>query len=455
MKIRRVLLLLLAAVLLLTCSCQKPPHGQEVSSDGEMTVQPEPQRMAYHFGEAMRVGEDIYFMEGVSFSKAPIYAAEYGAENFEPYIPCFDAVCNHRDRTKCCLATTSVGGGIDQFSAFSYDGDVALVIFNELDISFSRPYSNIKRNLVFEDFINDPYPTDADGILAYLEAISSAPQKSEPLVYGDHLYYVELKNGVRTQYRILLEGGEPERVFDEDNIIIKTIINDRFYGIRYENVDPNDPWEALLDRDNLNYFRSDMNYENIEDLPEILDFFTLRGEDHFTPKSNTILYADADYIYVLNGMKVWKISDSDIYAEPIMLSDMEGKVPYEQSADLWQTSWYNDGYIYTVLNIGLQGRSLLDQNGFANSMQWYESSTLYSFNIETGECSSVDISSQSYLITKILYADGEYVYGEGRYAHDDGRGIQGVTIRLTLDTMRYEVILPDRFFEYSAETAAE
>lgn len=455
MKIRRILLLMLTALLLFNCSCQKQPSGAENSSDHEEIEQPESQRMAYHFGEASRVGEDIYFMAGVSFAKAPIYAAEYGFEDFEAYIPCFDAVCNHSDRTRCCIAASGLGGGIDQFAAFLYNEEPALLLYTPVDTWFSRPYSNVKVNLICEDFVKLEETDDVAASFAYFEWVSAGlkPQRSELLVYGDYLYYAEIKNGVRTQYRMLLEGGEPERVFEEDNIIIKTIINDRFYGIRYDVSE--DSTADIKNRDSMHYFRSDMNYQNVEDLPEILDFFYLSGDKNFTPKSNTILYADADFIYVLNDMKVWKIPDSDIYAEPILMSDMDGKIPYEQSADLKQTSWYNDGFIYTVLNIGLHGRSTLDENGFANSMQWYESSTLYSFNIETGECSSLDISNQSHLITEILYADSEYVYGEGRYVHDDNRAIQGVTMRLTLDTKRYEVLLPDRFWEYSAETASE
>ena len=66
----------------------------------------------------------------------------------------------------------------------------------------------------------------------------------------------------------------------------------------------------------------------------------------------------------------------------------------------------------------------------------------------------LDISNQNYLIDEILYADGRYIYALGRYVHDDNRAQQGVTMRLTLDTMRYEVILPDRFWEYSAKTAS-
>ena len=456
MKVKNAVWFMLVITLLFNCSCRVPPSDQVDSSDGETIEQPEPQIMAYRLGGASRVGEDIYFMEGVSFAQAPIYATEYGSENFDVYVPCFDTVCNHSDRTKCCVAISGLGGGIDQFAAFLYNGEPAMVLYNAVDIWFSRPYSNEKVNLLCEDFVKMEQTNAADAYFAYFEWVSAGlrPQRNELLVYGDYLYYVEIKNGVRTQYRMLLDGGEPERVFEENNIIIKTIINDKFYGIRYE-VDSDAPEETGEDRDKIRYFRSDMNYGNIEELPEILDFFYLSGDKNFTPRSNTILYADKDFIYVLNDMKVWKVSDSDIYAEPILLSDMEGKIPYEQSADLRQTSWYNNGYIYTVLNTGLHGRSLLDEQGNAgSSTQWYENSMLYSFDIKTGECSSLDISSQSYLITEILYADDQYVYAEGRYAHDDGRGIQGVTIRLTLETMRYEVLLPERFLDYSAETTA-
>ena len=454
MKVRNVLLLVLTTVLLFNCSCQKPQSGQESSSDGEVIEQPVLPSMAYHFSEASRVDDDVYFVLFVSAqTSARIAASEYGSENFEIYTPCFDTVCNHADRLKCCLATYS--GNINMpISVFSYNGEPSIVIFNEDDICFSRPYSNVKVNLVVEDYVNEPFPTDKAGVLAYLEARSSAPQRSNPLVYRDYFYYVELKDGTRTQYRIPLEGGEPERVFEEDNIIIKTIINDRFYGIKYD-VDPENPENFITDREKIHYFRSDMNYENVETLPEILDFFELPIGENFRPVSNVILDSDREYIYVLNQKKIWAIPDYDITAEPILLSDIEGKIPLDlPSLSIYKT-WYNDGVLYTVLNTDQYNRSLLDRQGNStSSTQWYEISTLYSFDIRTGECNSLDISSPSYLITDILYADEKYVYGEGRYAHDDGRGESGLTMRLTLDTMRYEVILPDDFFEYSAETTS-
>ncbi|MBR4034627.1 MAG: hypothetical protein IKJ04_07435 [Clostridia bacterium] len=288
----------------------------------------------------------------------------------------------------------------------------------------------------------------------YLEALSSVPQKSNPLIYGDYFYYVEIKNGTRTQYRIPLTGGEPERVFEEDNVIIKTIINDRFYGIFFD-IEPRTTLDDNIDRDKMHYFRSDMNYENVEVLPEMLDFFSIPVTENIMPQTNAILDADGEYIYVLYQMKVWARPDTDINAEPILLSDMSEKIPSEMSALTWEKLWYNDGVIYTVINTGQYDRSTLDSNGFSNPTQWYEKSTFYSFDIRTGECRSWDISSQVYLVTEILYADDKYVYAKGRYVHEDNRAIQGVTMRLTLDTMRYEVILPDSFLEYSVDTTTD
>ena len=451
---KKIVLFILAITMLFCCSCQNTPGPP---SDGEITEQPEPQRMAYRLGEVSRVGDDIYFLNGSSFSDAQIFATEYGNDTFDIFVPCFDAVCNHSDRSKCCITTSLVSHGADSFTALLYNGEPALVLFNPIDICLSMPYSNLKVALFAEDFVENNLNDYINSFKAYKEWNSSESRvkRSEPLVYKDYLYYVELKSGVRTQYRIPISGGEPERVFEEDNIIIKTIINDKFYGIRYD-VDLNDPEEYITDRDKIHYFRSDMNYENVEPLPEILDFFVLQGEAvGFNLKSNAILDADADFIYVTKGMKVWAVPNSDINAEPILLLDMEGTIPYEQSAGLWQTSWYRDGIIYTVLNDTLYNRALLDQQGKATSpTQWYESSKLYSFDIRTGKSRVLDISSSSYLLTEILYADGKYVYAKGRYAHDDNRGIQGVTMRLTLDTQRYEVILPDRFTKYSGETAS-
>ena len=450
--------MLIATVLLFSCSCKKQPSDDDVesSSGSEVIEQTESQYMAYRLGEVMQLGEDIYFKKSTSFNKAQIFATEYGSENFDVYVPCFDAVCDHRNRLQCCLKTYEQ---VELFTAFLDDGEPAMLLYEEINTCLSKPYSNVKTDLLREDFmfIED----DKERQLAKIawQKSESYPIRSEQLVYKDYFYYVELKSGVRTQYRISLDGGEPERVFEEDNIIIRTIINDRFYGIRYENVDPNDPWGVMQDRDSIHYFRSDMNYENIEILPDMLYSFQLlndtAGTLTFSPNSNAIIDADEEFIYIMNGMKVWAIPDSDINAEPIMLSDMKDKVPNEKSSGTWQMTWYNDGVIYSVLNSGLYERDLLDRQGNpTRPTQWYEKTTLYSFDIRTGECTSLDVSSESYLLRKILYADGEYIYAKCTYDHDDGRVITGVTMRLTLDTMRYEVILPDDFLEYSAETAS-
>ena len=440
---KRFFLIILATLMVFSCSCQKTPTDP---SEDEVTEQPEPQHMAYHLSVASRVGDDIYFVSGSSFDKAQIFAAEYGTENFEPFIPCFDSVCNHLDRTKCCLATGAFHHYTDTISAFMYDGEPALLLFGFYDISLSKPYSNKKLNLACDDIVYMEYPKEDSEIAGFLEAISSAPRRSNPLIYEDYFYYTEINNGTRTQYRVPLIGGEPERVFEEDNVIVKTIINDRFYGIRYEKDDENNT--------QMYYFRSDMNYENVETLPEILDFFELPNKDNLRLTATVILNADSDFIYVLHNMKFWKIPDSDINAEPILLSDMSEIIPSDLPNRRHEGLWYNDGVLYAFINIGIYERPTLDSTGFPNPTQWYESSTLYSFDIRTGECMVWDITDQDFLITKILYADGDYVYAKGKYAHDDNRVIQEMIMRLTLDTMRYEVILPDRFWEYSAETAS-
>ena len=444
MKNRNILLLILASIMLFS-SCQKQPED-------EIVEQSEPQRMAYRLSNASRVDDDIYFVMSVSSNTGiSIVATEYGSENFETYVPCFDAVCDHNNFTQCCVTTAPWEMHTRQVAAFSYKGEPALVIFNPIDTCLSMPYSNVKTNLVCENFLYTDTPS-----AAYREWLQSASytRRSELLVYKNHLYYVEIKNGVRTQYRISLEGGKPERVIEEDTVIIRTIINDRFYGIKYDVNAWTAEQNASPTRDQTHYFRSDMNYQNVEPLPESMEFFKLPGDDHFGARGKAILDADENFIYITGDNKVWKIPDSDINAEPIMLWDMEGKIPYEISADILKASFYNDGALYSVVNIGRYERKLLDSYGFPNPTQWYESSTLYSFDISTGECKTWDIKNQSYLIMEILYADDEYVYAIGRYVHDDNRAIYGVTMRLTLDTMRYEVILPDRFWEYSAETTA-
>ncbi len=455
MKVRNVLLLVLATVLLFNCSCQKPQSGQESSSDGEVVEQPEPQRMAYRLGETAYADGVVYIVFGTSYTKSQVYAIDCNIEDFVAYTPCFDPVCSHWDRSVCNIATSKLSGGTDLFTAFLYNGEPTLVLYNPIDTCISMPYSNTKVNLLCEDFVTLEKNDYSEANKKYKEWFKSEakPERSEQLVYGDYFYYVELKNGVRTQYRMSLLGGEPERVFKEDNIIIRTIINDRFYGIRYD-IEP-DSTDDIVAREDMYYFRSDMNYENVEALPEILDFFALQGDVGFTPKSNAILDADKEFIYVTKGMKVWAVSDSDIYAEPILLSDMKEKIPEKILTAIDPTTIYIDGVIYCISNNGQYNRDLLNDKGEpAKPTQWYESSTLYSFDIRTGESNSWDVSDQSCLVTSIFYVDGKYLYGFGKYIHDDGRGIQGVTMRLTLDTKKYEVILPDRFWEYSAETTS-
>ena len=104
MKAKRILLLILAAMFLFS-ACQKTPNDP---SHGEITEQPEPQRMAYHLCYASRLGDDIYF---VLFSSAnngeSIVASEYGSEDFSTYVPCFDTVCNHKKRSQCCVKTSA------------------------------------------------------------------------------------------------------------------------------------------------------------------------------------------------------------------------------------------------------------------------------------------------------------------------------------------------------------
>ena len=430
---------------MLFSSCQKQPED-------EIVEQPEPQRMAYHLGTVSRVEDSIYYTSFISPNNGMwVLATEYGAENFESYVPCFDPVCDHSSRLKCCVTTSSMTMKVDEIVGFLYKGEPALVIFNPIDSCLSLPYSNIKKNLVQEDFLNSDSPREG---YEEWESSPSKPKRSELFVYKDYLYYVETRSGVRTQYRISLEGGEPERVFEEDNVIIRTIINDRFYGIRYDANDWTPEEDVLPTRDQIHYFRSDMNYQNVEPLHEKLEFFSLLSDD--ITNGLIILEADEKFIYAKRGTKIFAFSDSDMNAEPILLSDMEGKIPSDLPSPS-PTCWsYNDGTVYSVINTGRYERKVLDRYGTKErKMSWYESSTLYSFDIRTGECKELDISNSNYLIDKILYADDKYVYAEVSYIHNDNRAQQGVTMRLTLDTMRYEVILPDSFLEYSVDTTTD
>ncbi|MGM9641649.1 MAG: hypothetical protein ACI3XI_00425 [Eubacteriales bacterium] len=405
--------------------------------------------MAYHLGTVSRVDDSIYFTTDVSTNNGMyVLATEYGAINFDAYVPCFNPVCDHTSRSTCCVALSRMVFQMSEIVAFKYKGEPALVVFNQIDSCLSLPYSNIKVNLVYEDFLDSDSPSEG---YREWESSPSKPKRNELLVYKDYFYYVETRNGVRVQYRISLEGGEPERVFEEDNVIIRTIINDRFYGIKYDVDDWTPEQGQLPTRDQIHYFRSDMNYENVEPLPEKLQFFSLFSD--IATNDFIILDADGDYIYTKRGTKILAFSDSDIYAEPILISDTEGKIPTDLPSLSIVSRGYSDGIIFSVINSGLYNRMVYDYSGtMTKNPQWYESSTLYSFDIRTGECRVLDMSDQKYLLEEVYYADDKYVYGRGSYVHDDNRCIQSVNIRLTLDTMRYEVLLPDYFREYSPQS---
>ncbi|MBQ8259934.1 MAG: hypothetical protein IJY97_10280 [Clostridia bacterium] len=450
---KRLFLIILATLMLFSCSCQKTPGGEDISSESETVKQPEPQYMAYHFSQAARVGDDVYFMVLASAQDTEqIRASEYGSENFDTFVPCFDTLCiKHSNRAQCCVATTAIGGSLRDITAFQYGDEPALVLFNPVDTCLSKPYSNIRVNLMCEDYLNsDNVWEEFKRIDKERKDAGTRIKRSDPLVYKDYFYYVQLQSGIRTQYRVSLEGGEPERVFEEDNIIIKTIINDRFYGVRYDD-DIGEQPGIVADRDKMHYFRSDMNYSKVEPLPEILDYFYLPIGDNFDLRSNVILDADSESIYVLSEKKVWALPDSDIYAEPVLLLDLEEKISFDLQRTENYEGWYGGGAIYAFLGTGTHQRALLDENGFNKSVQWDKNVTFYSFDIKSGECKSRDISNETYLITEIQYADSKYVYARGKYLHDDGRAVQGVTIRLTLETLKYETLLSPYFLNYSAE----
>ena len=445
---------MLTAVLLLNCSCQKQPDSPP---DGVVAEQPDPQHMAYHFSQAARVGDDVYFMVSISAQDTErIRASEYGSENFDTFVPCFDTLCiKHSNRKQCCLATTNFGGSLSDIAAFTYGGEPSLVLFNPVDTCLSKPYSNVRVDLMSEDYLNaDNAWEEFKRIDKERKDAGTRIKRSDPLVYKDYFYYVELQCGIRTQYRVSLEGGEPERVFKEDNIVIKTIINDRFYGVRYTD-DIGEHINTVKDRDKMHYFRSDMNYQNVEPLPEILDYFYLPVGDNFDLRTNVILDADGEFIYVLNEKKVWALPDSDINAEPFLLLDLEEKISFDLQSTEHYEACYEDGVIYSFLGTGTYNRALLDENGFNKGVQWKEKVTFYSFDIKTGECKSWNISSENYLITEIQYADDKYVYAVGKHLYEDGRVVQGVTMRLTLGSARYEALLSPYFLNYYAETASE
>lgn len=407
--------------------------------------------MAYSFGQAYRVGDTVFLKVAVSTQEVEqIRANEYGSANFDTFVPCFNTLCSlHNNFRQCCIATCSIGSGasIQEIMGYAYGDEPALVYFNPVDTCLSMPYSNTKISLVYEDYVkSDNVYEDYLKIREERADAGTEIKRANPLVYKGYLYYVQIRCGKFTQYRVSLKGGNPERVFEADNIIIKTIINDKIYGVRYDDGIGEQPGLAS-DREKMHYFRSDMNDENIESLPETLDYYRLTTDDVFNLQTRVLLDADSEFIYVLDERKVWAIPESDINAEPVLLLDLEEKISFDLERGESYRALYADGVIYAYLGTGSYTRNLLNEEGYKKEFKWKEKMTFCSLNIKTGECKSRDISNENYLLIDMHYADDNYIYGLSNYLHEDGRVIQGVTTRLTLDTMRYEVILPPRFLE--------
>lgn len=442
MKKRIILFILMQCLLFCLISCQRPTQNV----DSEDTKLPENDYkqpyMAQQFGNMYRVGDDLYFL-GSKLSgyfdvnkgeKGNVLVTEYGAEKFDYYVPCFDSLCTHFDRSRCCLYTCDTA---ESLYAYEQNGEPTIVIYSPLDTVTANPYLNIKQDLLCEDFVYSSMSK-----LEYLKNMTNSPDKYSMLVYKDYLYYSMLVDDDYISYRLPLVGGEPERVFTQDSVIIKTIINDRFYGIKFNSGN---------DFDDVVFFRCNMDLSNFEILPAILTDFSVLNTTTTAGFYNTILGADDQYIYIISDRKLWALSDSDINVSATVLADLAEVLPDTASASVGIFGNGNTAYILSNENV--YRRDLHSAEGRPKKEQWYETSKLYCLNIKTGTCTSTTLTDSSYLFLDIFFADDEYVYGYGKYVHEDGRFTYSI-IRLTLDNMKYEVLLADSFLSYTSDTTA-
>lgn len=426
--IKLMLFCVLMAILTLGClSCQ------ETSSDGGAPTHTQNiPTVAQHLGRSALVGNELYLkpLGGSSNYHCGIFVCDPDAESFEPYYPCYVPSCRHNGPE--CVALAEYNLFNLRLTACGDSGEPTVVMCSTNgDVYISKPISNEKRKPSGSDY--------------------SAGPKTNLFIYGDHLYYSQKVGSTYIQYRVSLDDGVTERVFEQDNIIIKTILNNKYYGVIYKSeIQVATP----LTNDDVTYFRSDMDYQNVETLPEMMWFF-YTPEEKFIIRATAILDADEQSIYVLQDHKIWAFSDADIYAEPKMVFDMEvfnlGKWQESQSS-----SWYRDGMLHFIWNYTHSSRVLLDQYGSGQvSRGWYKTSHLYSINIMTGEYEVTDIATDTAQFRDIFFIDDKYLYGEGVYAHYDGRSDYSVLMRLNLDTLECEPKLCEEFLAYTPETTVD
>lgn len=424
---RRVISLVLISLLLALSliSCHRPVQDGAESTTAEATdVQDTPNkksRIAQPFWEMYRVGDEIYFCSGVAKSisaeagtTAKVMVTEYGTPQLEYYVPCFDPTCTHLDRSQCCL---NVYHNVSGIYAYERDGEPTVIIYSPLDTVISKPYSNTKQDLLCEE--GYVYAAGLDEKMAYLQSLTNYPHKNNMMVYEDYVYYSMLVDDEYLAYRVSLDGGEPERLFENDSVIIRTIVNDRFYGVKFN--------AGADNRDNVSYFRCDLNFENFETLPEI--FTDFRGVSRGMLNGSAIVGVDGQNIYMQQGRKLWMLSDEDIYAPATMVADLS-YIP-----DKFPLCYTDGTYIYALCLLSSYER--FDNNN--RRYQWFESSELFTIDMHTGEYTVLDISNDTYLFTQIYYMDEKYVYGQGRIVDEDGSFKESL-MRLTIDTMKFEFI---------------
>lgn len=384
--------------------------------------------MSQHIGQISLVGDELYLTATgyESLNTFGIWACESSSESFTPYTPCYIPDCMHNS-DKCCAFISHTPSQM-KLLAYEDEGEPVLILQSSRgDIAISKPLSNEKIFLTGKDY--------------------QSSKKANVFIYGDYLYFSQKSGDEYVQYRATLASGKVERVFDQNNIVVKTIINNKYYGMIYS-----DDSKDISSRPNGDtvYFRSDMNYENIEALPEMFEFFSTPGDD-FLIRATAILDADEQNIYVLYQQKIWAIADENIYDEPRLISCIEDQV-LEDYIDEINSSYYKDGKLYFVFRRDPYDRKLLNAKGEDQRRQWWSSSHFYSFDIMTGELCSWDISSQQGTIRELYYADGKYIYGKGIYVHQDGRSIDGLIMRLNLETMEFESKIYPEFFDHMLDT---
>ena len=416
----------LVVIILLLCSCNKDYGIDEDLTANEGRLEVVGIRRALHFSEAVRVGNDMYFHCGNSNDYdggriQRLVLSDYGTESFEINIACFDPTCNHTDSVAATCCANSVYYRVNgqfpdelknnrqywyksKLQGLVADGTADnpnIILWTGQSLYVSNPFENKK--ILLDDGSNEQ-PIDI----------------TSPLLYDGYIYYYKAIESVGAQWRVAVSGGNPERVFEQDNIKINDIIDGKYYV------------SGLTVTGTRGYSRVNPDLTEAENLP---DYW----------KTALPFYFDEQFGYIAVQDKIYKFDKNNISAEPELLLSIRENTS-ESSRII---SLCNASSLHYILLDDLKQQSYTSYSGVDEKYQEYGIITYGTYDVSTGEHKKIDLKTEYLLnVNDLLYADGDYIYLKcaNKYAVEinmtsEQKASVGLTLcRITLEEMKYEYI---------------